>query len=625
MSPEKGGKWKTLPYQVGIMDALDDPEVERVTVRKSARVGYTQILVAYVLKTMHHDPASMLIVQPTVEDAEGFSKDEIAPAIERHEFLRGVVSEGKSKSSSNTILAKSYHGRTLWMTGTNSGRGFRRIHAKVALLDEVDGFEASAGDDGDPVELSWRRTQEARLGRKLVLGSTPLLKGASRIDRSYAESDQRLFYVPCPHCDEWQPLVFGGKDVDHGIKWDHGKPESAYYLCRQCHAAISEENKPAMLRAAEKDGWRAHAEVKGHAGFHIWAGYSMSPNATWGHIAGEFIRLHGDPVTLKTFVNTWLGESWEQKGRAPSTEKLAARAEAYPTRAVVGFAEPQRMVPRGAAVLTSMTDVQLDRIECGIEGWGPGEENWKLEYHVLYGDPTAQPVWDALKELLERPRISERGVEMFVRSSCIDSGYASQAVYAFVRNRPVYKLPDGRTAYLWATKGLAGAGAVWPAKPTVNTIGKCPLYIVRIDTAKDLIASRLESIETPGHGYTHFPNFFGPDYFKQLTAEHCVMDRDKRGFPVRTWKMKEGAKRNEAFDVAVGNYAALCALYSLGFTTEREGIWLDSRVPNPAAIADATDATPMAVAQSKPMAPRPVQRRAENAGWLGNRRNWLSR
>jgi phage terminase large subunit GpA-like protein len=617
MSPEKGGKWRTLPYQVGIMDALDDPEIERVTVCKSARVGYTQIVVAYVLKTMHHDPASMLIVQPTVEDAEGFSKDEIAPAIDRHDFLRGIVSEGKSKSSSNTILAKSYHGRTLWMTGTNSGRGFRRIHAKIALLDEVDGFEASAGDDGDPVELAWRRTQEAKLGRKIVLGSTPLLKGASRIERSYAQSDQRRFYVPCPHCDEWQPLEFGGKDVDHGIKWDSGKPETAYYLCRKCHAAISEEKKPWMLATAERDGWRAHAESKGHAGFHIWAGYSMSPNATWAHIASEWLRLKGDPVTLKTFVNTWLGEAWEQKGRAPSTEKLAARVEAFPAGVVEGFAEPQRMVPRDAVLLTSMTDVQMDRIECGVEGWGLGEENWKLEYQVFYGDPTAAPVWESLREFLMRPRISERGMQVFLRSSCIDSGYASNNVYSFVRPIPVYKTPDGRTAYMWATKGVTGTGAVWPAKPTLNTIGKCPLYTVKVDTAKDLVASRLETIETPGHGYTHFPNFLPENYFRQLTAEHCVDTRDKRGFPVRTWRLKEGHKRNEAFDVAVGNYAALCALYSLGFTIEREALWLDSQTQS----AERPEGEAMKVqAAAPPSAPR---RASGGSGWLGDTRGWL--
>ena len=270
------------------------------------------------------------------------------------------------------------------------------------------------------------------------------------------------------------------------------------------------------------------------------------------------------------------------------------------------------MVPRDAVVLTSFTDVQMDRLETGIEAWGLGEENWKLEYHVLYGDPSAEPIWQELWALLSRTRTSERGVEMFVRSSCIDSGYASQSVYAFVRPRPVYKTADGRTAYTWATKGVPGTGNVWPHKPSTNTIGKCPIYPVKVDTAKDHVAARL-SIEKPGPGYSHFSSLFDESYFAKLSSEHAVDTRDAKGFPVRTWKMKAGHKRNEPWDVAVGNYAALCALYSMGFNLDRESIWMDARTPG------------VAAAEAAQEAPRPAAAQQRGPNWLGVDQNWLRR
>lgn len=635
MSAEDGGKWTTHPYQRGIMEALTDPEVERVSVMKSARVGYTKIIEALVLYHMHQDPASMLLVQPTVEDAEGFSKSEIGPAIDRHDFLRGLVSDPKarrkaSSGAGNTILAKEFLGRTLWMAGSNSGRGFRRIHARLAIGDEVDAWPASAGKtadgagEGDPVELAWRRTQEAKLGRKLVLGSTPLDKGASRIEREFLASDQRRYDVPCPHCDHGQHLRWGGAEFDYGFKWPKGEPEGAFYLCEHCHCAIEETEKLWML---EQGIWRAREPFKGHAGFHIWAAYSLSPNATWRHIVSEWLRLHADPVTRKTWVNTWQGESWEQIGRSPSHSRLYQRREKFPALPPVGDAEPVLMVPTGGLVLTSMTDVQNDRLEVGVEAWGVGEENWKLEYHVLYGDPTAEPVWQQLWELLRRSRVAAEGQQVFIRSSCIDSGYAAQSVYAFVRPRPAYRTPDGRLSFLWATKGVPGVGSVWPSKPSKNTIGKSPLYPVKVDTAKDAIAARLE-LEPPGPGSIHFPtaSAFGATYFEQLTAEHAIDDRDRKGFPVREWRLKEGHKRNEPWDVAVGNYAALCALYSVGFSFERESVWLSSSGPmraqeseDPAALAAPAVHTP-----SQPP-PRREQPRRRPQGWIGGGSNWFRR
>jgi terminase, large subunit len=602
------------------MDAMTDSATSRVTWMKSKRVGYTKVLTALNGFHISQDPCSILHVQPTVEDAEGYSKDEIDPLIRDVEVVTEVLGDIKSRDKRNTILKKTYPGGTLYLAGANSGRGFRRISARIVEFDEVDAYPPSAGREGDVISLGTGRAEDA-WNSLILIGSTPLIKGTSIVARSYDESDQRRFYVPCPHCDHGQVLKWGGRETDFGIKWPDGEPERAAYLCEHCHCLIEHAEKYAMLDQGE---WVAGRPFKGHAGFHIWAGYSYLPKASWSNLAEEWDRVNKSPGSLQVFVNTVLGEPWEEKGKAPSEERLAKRREAYPTRTVPSSTpdvEPriENVVPRRAVILTSMTDVQNNRLECQVMAWGRGEELWALEYHVLYGDPTADAVWAELLALLERPRHLERGGVDFIRSSCIDSGYAAQSVYGFVAHRPVYRTPDGRVAYTWATKGYAGSGPVWSKKPGKSQIANVPVWPVKVDTAKDQLAGRAETIEAPGPGYIHFPLNFGDDYFRQFTAEQSFDRTDPRGFPLRIWEMKKGRTRNEAWDTTVGNYAALCALYSVGFDLESEcdqvdeglGGWDEENLRVIAASSTDKNET------TAPEPPRP------SGGWLGGRRGWL--
>ena len=530
LSPESSaepGAWQDIPYQRGIMDAFTDPAVERITMMKSARVGYTKILNNVIGYHAHLDPANILVVQPTIEDAQGYSKDEIATMIRDTPILEDRFYEPKAKDGRNTILKKGFPGGMLYLVGANSPRGFRRISARVVLFDEVDGYPATAGTEGDQIKLGIMRSQMF-WNRKIALGSTPTIKGISKIENSFENSDKRRYWVPCPSCGEFQVLKWSG------ITWPKDQPEKAYYACEHNGCVIEHHQKRWMVERGE---WRAEQEFNGHAGFHIWAGYSFAPNAAWGILAQEFIDCKKDTEALQTFVNTVLGETWEDEAEKLDHAILQERVERYPNPAADGY------------LLTAGVDVQGDRLEVGVEAWGPGEENWQVDYLVYFGDTTEPAVWNDLARFLNRTYTNNRGVELNISAMAIDSGFNTDYVYAFVKKHSARRV--------YATKGMAGPGLPVVNKATKKKTGRDPrpvrLFIVGVDGAKSVIYHRLQNVE-PGPGYRHFNNHLDQEYFEGLTAEKIVT-KHRRGFEYREWIKTR--PRNEPLDIAVLNYAAL--------------------------------------------------------------------
>jgi phage terminase large subunit GpA-like protein len=374
------GRFRAFGYQRGMLDAVTDPSVEKISVMKSARVGYTKLMDHAVGFFIHQDPSPVLVVQPRVEDAESYSKTEIAPMLRDTPVLAAIAGDQKAKNSDQTILAKTFrNGSSLTLVGANSPAGFRRITSRVVMFDEVDAYPVDgAGNEGDQIALGTKRS-ETFWNRKIVLGSTPTVKGYSRIEKSFGESDQRYFFVACPHCGERQVLEWGGPDTPHGMKWDkdehgNGIPESVYYVCRHNGCIIHEADKADMVTNGE---WRATKPFKGHAGFHIWAGYSLFPNACWSNLVAEWLRVKDDPLARQTFINLVLGEPYEDRGdRALSERRLAARTEVWDAE-----------VPDGVGLITVGGDVQDDRVELETIGWGHNEESWSIDHAVIEGDP----------------------------------------------------------------------------------------------------------------------------------------------------------------------------------------------------------------------------------------------
>jgi phage terminase large subunit GpA-like protein len=546
------GRFRAFAYQNGIMDAVTDPTVERITVQKSARVGYTKILDHVAGYFIHQDPSPMLVVQPRVEDAEDYSTTEIEPMLRDTPVIAEIVGDLKKKDAKQKILKRVFrNGSSMSFVGANSPGGFRRITARIVAFDEVDGYPVQgAGKEGDQIKLGVKRT-ESFWNRKIILGSTPTVKGYSRIERSYETSDQRRYHVPCPHCGEFQVLEWGGPDTPHGMKWDKdengkGLPDTVYYVCRHNGCIIHDADKPDMVARGE---WRATKPFTGHAGFHIWTAYSLFPNASWRNLVAEWLEVKDDPLERQTFINTTLGETYEDRGdRALKEDRLVARCEVWPAE-----------VPDGVAVITVGVDTQDYRFEVEVIGWGRNEESWSIAHEVIEGDMETPDPWNRLDALLRRIwyRADGRGFEAM--AVCIDSGgHHTQKVYDFSKDRL------GRR--VWAIKGESAVGGkrnpVWPIKkPSRRTKATFRPVILGVNAAKDVIRDRLHK-EEPGPGYMHFPADRDINYFAQLTSER-VLVKVSGGQKFRVWDLPPG-RANEALDCRVYGYAALCGLTYLG-------------------------------------------------------------
>jgi len=551
-SSAEGGRWHTLPYQKGIMDAISSNSVEQVTVMKSARVGYSKILNHVIAYHIHQDPAPIMLVQPTIEDAQGYSKEEIAPMLRDTPCLAGLVSEAKAKDGANTILQKQFPGGTLSLVGANSPRGFRRVSRRIVLFDEIDGYPSSAGAEGDQIKLGIRRT-EYYWNRKIVAGSTPTVKDFSRVERMFQQTDQRRYFVPCPHCTHMQYLRWPN------FAWTDSDPATVAYKCENCAELIPHSKKRWMVERGE---WRPTAPGNGrHVGFHIWAAYSYSPNASWPQLVEEFLDAKHDAEALKTFVNTVLGETWEDEyaskiGADALLERAAKETYAH------------TIAPPEVLALTIGCDVQDDRLSLSVWGWGREEEGWLIDRIKLYGSPSRPEVWKQLDEVLAKPYTNEADEPLKVLCCAIDSGgHHTQEVYAYSRDR--------HAIGVIAIKGVGQKGKPVLGKPSkvdVNYKGKAlkkgaQLFTVGVDGIKSLLFGRLKHNE-PGPGYLHFYPTIGADYFQELTAEKQIL-RFRNGFPERVWVKKSQAP-NEALDELNYAYAALHRLYQ---RYDRRSIW----------------------------------------------------
>ena len=537
-SSAEGGRWHTLPYQKGIMDAITDPNIEQVTVMKSARVGYSKILNHIIAYHIHQDPCGIMVVQPTIEDASGYSKEEIAPMIRDTKVLTNLVSDAKTRDSNNTILQKQFPGGVLSLVGANSARGFRRVSRRIVLFDETDGYPASAGTEGDQIKLGIARTQYF-WNRKIVAGSTPTLKDFSRIERLFEQSDQRRYYVPCPDCGHMQYLRWPN------MRWEGSDTDNVSYACEECGVLIPHNKKRWMVERGE---WRATQPGNGrHVGFHIWAAYSYSPNAEWSNLAEEFELSKHDPEQLKTWINTTLGETWEDeyasKVGADALMERAAEAK-YEVTAP----------PEEALVLCMGCDVQDDRLSMSVFGFGRNEEMFLVDRKVIYGSPARADLWKQMDEVLMGQYVSQDGFELKIESAAIDTGgHYTQETYQYVRERSQLGLIG--------IKGIGQKGKPPLGKPTTQDItfsGKAlrrgvKLFPVGVDVIKTTLHNKLKNAEK-GEGYIHFYPTITHDYFEELTAERQVL-RYKHGYQERVW-MKKSNARNEALDEMVYSWAA---------------------------------------------------------------------
>lgn len=513
------------------MDVVHERGVRRIVFMTSSQVGKTEILNNVIGYHIDQDPAPILMVQPTLDMAETHSKDRLAPMFRDTPCLRDKVADPKSRASGNTLLHKSFFGGHLTIAGANSPASLASRPIRVLLCDEVDRYPVSAGTEGDPVSLAIKRTNNFP-NRRIILTSTPTIKGASRIEQEFLGSDQRRYFVSCPHCGEYQFLQW------RQLRFDSNNPEdTTFYQCEYCPGIMTDADKPRLLSKGE---WRRTADFNGVAGFHLCELYS--PWRRWSEIVIDFLEAKKFPENLKTWVNTSRGETWEEIAEKSDPKTLLSRRENYSAACL----------PGDILYLTVGGDTQGDRVEAEVVGWrqtarDEPPESWGVEYRVFNGDPAQKGVWDDLDAWLTQSWKTEDGRVLRVSAACIDSGGNHTAqVYAFCEAR------KGR--HIYAIKGIPGRRPIWTPRAGKSRKYRAQVWSVGSDAAKDAWYARLR-IQNKGPGYCHFPIAYDEVYFDGLTAEK-VRTKYVKGYPVREWFCPKG-RRNEPLDCRAYALAAL--------------------------------------------------------------------
>ncbi len=539
LSPEASaepGRWDTsrAEYQRGIMDAVSDPEAHTVVVMSAAQIGKTEIVNNIVGFHIDQDPAPILVLQPTLEMAQAWSKDRLAPMLRDSPALKDKVNDPRTRDSGNTLRHKVFDGGHITIVGANSTEGLASRPIRIVLADEVDRYPVSAGTEGDPVLLA-RKRATTFWNRKLILTSTPTIKGESRIEAAYQESDQRKFYVPCPDCGEFQILKWAH------VRWDKDKPETAHYTCEECGTLWDDAQRWAAVRDGE---WRAGRDFNGTAGF--WINELYSSWVKLAETAQAFLEAKRSPgqELMQVFVNTSLAETWEEKGETVAPTAIDARRASY---------GPDGL-PEGVEFLTAGVDTQGDRLEIEVVGWNRDERSWGVLYRVIPGDPAQDQVWAELDRFLSSA-FQAGSRKLHIQAVAIDSGgHHAEAVHRFCATRVNRRI--------WSIKGMAGEGKpVWPLRWS-KTASNDRVFLIGVDTAKDAVTSRwlIEDGEPGACAIPADPSFgYDAEWVRQMTSEQR-MTRFREGRPYKVWVLPKG-RRNEAFDCRVYALAAMRSIY----------------------------------------------------------------
>lgn len=506
------GPMRLYPYQRDMAAAIGDPALERVTVVKGVRIGWTALLTGAIGHYVKNDPAPIIALLPTESDCRDYTTSDLEPTFEASPDLRGMLSDDQPEGDRNTMLSRRFAGGSLRIIAAGAPRNLRAKTARILFGDEVDAMATTA--EGDPLVLAERRTLSFP-NRKIVIGSTPVFEDTSAVLRRYAESDQRIFEVPCIECGafneiQWQHIV-----------WTEGQPETARYKCPHCEAELSERHKQTIVMRGE---WRiTRPEITDHAGFRINCLVSPLANARWGILAKEFLKAQSDPTKLQVFRNTILAEGWREPGEELDEADVASRREAFSLDAI----------PMEVLLLTAGVDVQADRLEATIMGHAKSGEMFVLGHDVIWGAPTEDGTWTELDNLLRKQWPHPLGKAIGIDACAIDSGgHWTQAVYD-------YCFPRLRRRVL-AIKGMPGPRKVLQASSgKVQRGGR--IFLVGVDTIKAALFSRLKRNQG-----IRFSDKLEDAWFDQLCSERLVV-RYVKGAPQRRFERLPG-KQAEALD-----------------------------------------------------------------------------
>ncbi len=528
------GIWRTsrAEYQREIMNAASDFLTERVVVMSAAQIGKTEIILNIIGYFIDKEPSPILLLNPTLAMSQAFSKDRLAPMIRDTPCLAEKIQNPRVRDSGNTLLHKKFVGGHITMSGANSPASLASRPIRVLLCDEVDRYPVSAGEEGDPLSLAMKRTQNF-WNRRIIWVSTPTLMETSRIKTAYELGTQEEWHVPCPSCGALNPF-----------SWDriiYKEVTEPVMKCVKCGKLFNQHEWKAMQT---KGCWiAANKAANKIRSFHL--NSFASPWATWEELTAQYEEaLKSGEEALKVFWNTVLGLPYEAQDGIIEVGSIASHREEYKAE-----------LPEGVLVLTCGVDTQDNRLELEVVGWGMNKESWGIDYRVIYGDPGQPEVWQKLSDYLSQLWSYADGEQLGISCVCVDSGgHHTDDVYKFCK--------QNQRRNIFAIVGRGGQGKPSVNKPTRNNRAKVILFTLGVDTIKGDLYSRLK-IAKPGAGYCHFPyepknnnRGYDDNYFKGLLSERMVIKR-VRGRDVAVWEVRSRDLRNEPLDTRVYATGAL--------------------------------------------------------------------
>ncbi len=550
------GRYRTdrTPYAREVMRALSPSSpYRRVVVMGASQMLKTQVALNWMGASIHQAPGNILALFPTEKLVKRVSH-RLGETIKAVPVLNERVAPPRSRDSRNTLDTKEYDGGTIYLATARSASNLSEIACRYVYGDELDRWEMDVGGEGDPVELAEARTSNFGLNAKIYYSSSPTIEGASLIETLFRQSDQRRYFVPCPHCHTAQELV------QQYLTWDDLLTR-AWYVCPHCGAEIAEHHKPALLAEGE---WRGQAVGDGlTAGFQISQLYAPLGWTSWLSLARKYVKAkhaleRGDKGPMQVYYNTRLALTFDAADERANASELKKRAEAFPALTL----------PPGCVELTMAVDTQGNRLEYLIMGWGEGLERWVIDYQTIMGRPAEPEVWMELDRVLARPIFNGANQALRLSACLVDSGgHATQEVYEYTRRR--------RGLYVLAVKGGSKPGrpiiSTKPSKVDINRRGRtiqggAELWMIGTDTAKDWLFSRW--LLPGGPGSIHFNRDLPETFYEQLTAERKLI-RYVKGF-ARAEYIKSPGDANEALDLCVYN---LAAAYFLGLHKRRPSEW----------------------------------------------------
>jgi phage terminase large subunit GpA-like protein len=521
-SSAEPGPWRNTrtPYLAGIMDALTEPGVESITIRKGSQLGGSEVLFNYLGYIIDQDPAPTLVVYPTLDLARSVSAGRIQPMILASDTLRVKIPRNADDFA---LQEMRFPGMALYLSGANSPASLASRPCRFVFFDEIDKFPTWVGSEADPISLA-RERQKTFWNRVTISVSTPTVE-TGPVMREEAICDERRWYlVPCPHCGAFQRLSFPQVKWPEDLARDDYYPvrvrDSAWYECEHCRQKIHDNHRQAMLLSGQ---WRADSPKAQPRSLAFVISSLYSPWLGWGDMASEFVRAKPYPEKLQNFVNSWLAEPWVAKvATSTPDDLLAARTDLA-----------RGVVPDQAAVLTCGIDTQASGFWFRVRAWAPDLTSWGIDEGFL-------PGWQEVEELLFNTRYrTAAGIEFGIWRALIDSGGTKTGDQTISRTEEVYgwvRQHMRRGVGLWPCKGSSRPLQGLVSVPS-TTIDKTPsgksmkgwgIQVVQIDTdaAKDLFHGRLERAKQGEEQGAYLHRDTDETYIRHIMAEEKRQRRD---------------------------------------------------------------------------------------------------